>query len=236
MFGTSIVRQFEAIGARARVNVTGLRFEIDLTADRYGDLYELRIPLDGSAIVRVPDVERHERQLLLAASSPVHGWSQKFLCGHDEFHWFVAALPRKPEADNVHEAFEALKPRQVLLEQERKRVRRRKKQRRRTTAYLRQGEWFFVPRPNLAVTPRNVRHNEVLVRDGGTPHMVEWLYRPPGQNALFARGLISHPDHRALHLENWYQVFRNMEVTPVEQPLAHRMWLQTQPWKVGFVD
>jgi len=236
MYGNSIVRQFEAMGARARVTLAGLRFEIDIIADRHSDLFDLRIPLDGSVIVRVPDVEKRNRQLLLAAGSSTHNWQQKFLCGHDERDWFVAALPQKPETGSVREAFEALKPRGVLREQERKGIPRRQKQRRHTAAYLRQGEWFFVSRPNLVVVAANVRHNDVLVRDGGTPHVVEWLYRPSGRNALFARGLVLHPDHKDLRLELWHQVFRNMEAQPIEQPVSHRMRLAERPWNVRFVD
>ena len=125
MYGNGIVRQFQAMGARARITLAGLRFEIDIVNDRYGDLFDLRVPLDGSVTLRVHDVEQRDRQLLLAAQSPMQKWAQKFLCGHDERDWFVAALPQKPDVISVQEAFEALKPRAVLLEQERKGVARR---------------------------------------------------------------------------------------------------------------
>jgi hypothetical protein len=236
MYGSSVVRQFQTMGARARITLAGLRFEIDIIADRFGDLFDVRIPLDGSVIVRVPDVEKRGRQLLLATESVTQNWRQKFLCGHDERDWFVAALPQKPEAGSVREAFEALKPRGVLREQERVGVARRQRQRRRTTAYSRQGEWFFVPRPDVVVVAKNVRHNDVLVRDGGTPHVVEWLYRPGGRDALFARGTVQHPDHESLRLEQWHQVFRNREAQPIEQAVSQRMRVEARPWKVRYVD
>jgi hypothetical protein len=238
MYGNGIVAKFQAMGARARVTLAGLRFEIDIVADRYGDLFDLRVPLDGSATLRVQDVEQRDRQLLLAVQSPMQQWAQKFLCGHDERDWFVAALPQKPDVINVQQAFEALKPRAVLLEQERKGVARRQRRRRHTAAYIRQGEWFFVPVPNLVVQPQNVRHNDVLVRGKGRPHIVEWLYRPRGRNGLFARGSVSHPDHNTIRLEQWHQVFRNNEVEPVEQLASNRMQLArpVQPWSVAFID
>jgi len=39
----------------------------------------------------------------------------KFLCGHDERHWFVAAVPGRG-VSNVRTAMEALKPAAVRLE------------------------------------------------------------------------------------------------------------------------
>jgi hypothetical protein len=238
MYGNSIVRKFQAIGARARVALIGLRFEIDIATDRYGDLFDLRVPRDGSVTVRVHDIEQQDRQLLLAAQSPMQQWGQKFLCGHDERDWFIAALPQEPEVTSVNEAFEALKPRAVLLEQEHKGIARQQRRRRHTAAYLRQGEWFFVPRPSLVVQPKCISHNSVLVRDHGTAHIVEWLYRPSGQSAIYARGSVSHPDHKTIRLEQWHQVFRNNEVEPVEQPASNRMQLAplVQPWSVGFID
>ena len=238
MYGNSVIRQFEKMGARARVILTGLRFEIDVIADRRGDLFDLRVPRDGTVIMRVDDIERRERQLLLAVRNPTQKWSQSFLCGHDERDWFIAALPKKPEATNVKEAFEALKPRAVLVEQERKAISRRQRLRRHTSAYHRQGEWFFVPRPNLAVEPRRIRHNDVLARERAAPHIVEWLYRPTGSTALFARGSVSHPDHNEIHLDLWHQVFRNREIEEIEQPLSNRMkpTPPPQPWHLRFVD
>jgi hypothetical protein len=238
MYGNSVVRQFEAMGARARVLLTGLRFELDIITDRNGELFEVRVPQDGTVIMRVDDVEKRNRQLLLAVRNPTHQWSQRFLCGHDERDWFVAALPKKPEATSVKEAFEALKPRAVLAAQEWMGIPRRQRQRRHTAAYLRQGEWFFVPRSELIVEPRQVRHKDILVRARGTPHIVEWLYRPSGSTALFARGTVSHPDHKDIQLKLWHQVYRNREVEAVEQPMANMMPLapKQQPWNLQYID
>jgi hypothetical protein len=69
-----------------------------------------------------------------------------------------------------------MKPAIVLREQKRKGVKHRR-HRRKTAAYVRQGEWFFLPRPNMHVGELAVRNGQ-LVRAGGKPHRVEWLYCP----------------------------------------------------------
>jgi hypothetical protein len=74
-------------------------------------------------------------QLRVEVTHRGFGVNQKYQCGHDEFHWFVAAIPDRPNARTVPEAMEALKPKAVLREQRRKRVKRQRRVKRRTTAY-----------------------------------------------------------------------------------------------------
>jgi hypothetical protein len=46
----------------------------------------------------------------------------------------------------------------------------------------RQGEWFFLPAPDLKVDARLILHNEPLVRGtGGKPHWAEFCYRTGGE-------------------------------------------------------
>jgi len=53
--------------------------------------------------------------------------------------------------------------------------------RRRTDAFLRQGEWFFLPRPWLTVDDWLVLKDEPMRRGAGKPHRCEFLYRIGGQ-------------------------------------------------------
>ena len=120
---------------------------------------------------------------------------RRYLCGHDEREWFVAAVPGNSVA-NVRQAMEALKPAIVRFEQDRKGVRGHDRLRRRTAAYTRQGEWFFVPRPRLAPKPSLVLRNEPISRgNGGKPHWVECLYREGGETVMvssqYPQGLTS---------------------------------------------
>ena len=212
MFGQALRKQFTAMGAEAQVQVGGDRFEIDI--DRPNETFALRLPGDGSVTAKVLDVDRKRRQLLLDVNHREFDMRQKYLCGHDEFDWFVAALPERKGVANVQEAMEALKPQAVLDEQQKKRVKRRRRRRRKTTAYVRQGEWFFVPRPDLTVVDEQVEKNGELVRGAGKPHRVQLLFRVRSADETYVRGWVAHPDHSTLHLDVWHQVFRNTEAEP----------------------
>jgi hypothetical protein len=92
----------------------------------------------------------------------------------------------------VPAAMEALKPQLVRLLQARVGLRPRDRNRRRNAAFVRQGEWFFVPVPDLTVDPRLVLAHEPLQRGNGSkPHRVEQLYRFGGQLVYVSR---HHPN------------------------------------------
>jgi hypothetical protein len=206
---------FDAIGADVLVEVAGNAFEIDVRHSGDREFYQLQYPLGDTIQAEAVDVKPRLRHLVL----DVTGWrlpiSGRFLCGHDERHWFVASLPFARRTMTVLGAMEALKPAVVLREQHRKGVRHRR-YRRKTAAYVRQGEWFFLPRPMMHVGEQAIRTGE-LVRPGGKPHQVEWLFRPEGRDETFVRGAVSHPDHQTIHLQVWHRVVQNNEVEPAPQ-------------------
>ena len=68
----------------------------------------------------------------------------------------------------------------LAVEQKVKRAKNRL--RRRNQAFVRQGEWFFVPAPNLSVDETWVHRNEPISRGRGSkPHMCQYLYRTGGE-------------------------------------------------------
>jgi hypothetical protein len=107
---------------------------------------------------------------------------------------------------------EALKPAAVLRAQNQKGVKHRR-HRRKTKAYVRQGEWFFLPRPMMHVGELATRNGQ-LVRRGSKPHLAEWFYRPQGRDEVFVRGAVSHPDHETVYLQVWHRVVQNDEADP----------------------
>ena len=48
---------------------------------------------------------------------------------------------------------------------------------RRTAAFVRQGEWFFIPRPAFRMDVRLALRNEPIRRGAGKPHLCQYLYR-----------------------------------------------------------
>jgi hypothetical protein len=93
----------------------------------------------------------------------------------------------------------------VLAAQARKGLKGRHRNRRHNRAFIRQGEWFFIPEPNLVVDPKLVLGNEPLARGRGKPHWAEFLYRSGGENVYvcfeFPQGL-SESAYRRLIAEN----------------------------------
>jgi len=209
---TEIRHAFDAIGADLIVETAGKVFEIDVRRDAGREAFRLRYPWSDVITAEALDVKPKHRHLVLDVS----GWrlpiSGRYLCGHDEQHWFVANLPISHRTTTVRGAMEALKPDVVLREQKRLGVKHRR-HRRKTAAYVRQGEWFFLPRPMMHVGDHAVRNGQ-LVREGGKPHRVEWLYRPEGSDETYVRGAVSHPDHETIRLQVWHRVVQNNEVQP----------------------
>lgn len=215
---TDIRKAFEAMGAEAVVETAGEVFQIDIQQVDGREVYQLRYPATDLVEADVLDVNPRLRHLVLDITSWGLPIGARYLCGHDEQHWFVASLAFERQTATVRGAMEALKPAIVLREQKRKGVKHRRN-RRKTAAYVRQGEWFFLPRPMMHVGEQSVANGQ-LIRGNGKPHQVQWLYQPEGREETFARGAVSHPDHETIYLQVWHRVVQNNEVEPSENALA----------------
>jgi hypothetical protein len=183
-----IERHFASMGARFKSRVMDIDpwrasdYAIDIRRDAHGPFFELRVPeplspvFDAAVLNAVPE-DRH--LLLLLRREDGEGRKDRFLCGHDEREWFVAAVPGK--ASTVREAKRALQPPIVRAALTQHGVRERDRFLRRNEAFVRQGEWFFVPERWKSVPESLVRRHEPIRRGAGKPHIVEWLYREGGE-------------------------------------------------------
>lgn len=152
---------------------------LDVRRDRDGEYFLVR-KLDEVS-VEVLDVQPQDRHLVLLARVPHrlgHVVKSRFLLGHDERHWFVAAIPEQSPVSTVAAAKQALKPEKVVLEEQS--VRKKFRHRRINKVRVRQGEWFFVPKALVHVDPVRIHKNEPLRRGGGKPHVCQELYRDAG--------------------------------------------------------
>src|SRR2546430_16885802 len=93
---------------------------LDVQADRKGEFFEIVRRPGAEAEVAVLDVQPADRHLLLLVREGKD--KSKFLCGHDERHWFVAGIPEAAPVGTVRQAIEALKPAEVLPAQSRNRL------------------------------------------------------------------------------------------------------------------
>lgn len=209
--------KFERIGARAafrplvrnRWRPQAGPVVIDVRHDRHGEFFDIQT--DDSADLEVLDVKPKDRHLLLMVRQPAErpglpDTKDKFLCGHDERHWFVAGVPEAAPVSNVVTAKEALKPDLVRSLESGKKGKRKNRQRRKTDIFVRQGEWFFIPAPDVRISDKLVLNNEPINRGvGSKPHICEFLYRDGGTTVYVCH---RHPnglttdEHRKLLKKN----------------------------------
>lgn len=174
---------FERMGARVKIRETvswSHPAGIDIRSDRRGEYFDIGVDPSDQVEYEVVDIRPRQRHLLLMARR--NNGKQKFLCGHDERHWFVCAVPGD-SVRNVVNALEALQPAEVRGAVSQKVKRTKNRLRRRNEAFVRQGEWFFIPAPELVVNPKLVLRNEPISRGGGSKaHMCQFLYRTGGES------------------------------------------------------
>jgi hypothetical protein len=218
-----LARPFTAIGAQIEVEIDTPRvrrfgrplsrlnmvqdFTLDVRQDNKGERFALlvRPNLEEVLEFQALDVQPERRHLLLLAKrldrSDMDS-KQKFLCGHDERHWFVAAVPNARSVTRIEEAMEALKPQAAIRSQKRHGVKAKDWNDRHNKGFLRQGEWFFLPMPDFTPPdPKMILRDEPIRRSGGKPHIVEHLYRFGGDhvyvNDRYPSGL-TETNYRAL--------------------------------------
>jgi len=191
--------KFEAMGARLKVGPlvasrrpsVGREISVNILRDRKGEYFELLTAPGNSFRVEALDVRPKDRHLLLMVARTDGGTAapdgkQKFLCGHDERSWFVAAVPGA-SASTVTTAMEALKPAGVREAQSRHKVKAAHRNRRKNRGFVRQGEWFFVPCPDMQVAARHVLRDEPMQRSGGKAHWAEFAFRTGGETVYVSR-------------------------------------------------
>ena len=165
-----------------RTWIDPVNYAVDIRRDRDGAFFELRVPTHLSETVEATVLQsepKHRHLLLLIRKTDEKPQLDRFLCGHDEREWFVAAEPGG--ASSVRQAMDALQPKDVRDALARNHVSSRKRYERKNRAFRRQGEWFFVPEPSLVVDNKLILSNEPLRRGAGKPHLVEQLYRTGGE-------------------------------------------------------
>jgi hypothetical protein len=178
-------------------------YSLDVQRDSKGaERFILTVPskIEEAISVDILQTVPKERHLLLMVRKPGEP-IDRFLCGHDEREWFVAAVPGK--VSTVNDAKESLKPAAVRAVQASAKLGSKKSNQRKNKAFRRQGEWFFIPRGTLVFDDKLVLRDEPIARTGGKPHMVEILMRTGGQTVYLCS---NHP--RPVFAEQRNKLFR----------------------------
>jgi hypothetical protein len=200
-----VVEAFQQIGARASVSKVSWKsfrgmsapvsvgrfgdFALDIRSDSVGELFDLTFRSEDQ--VDVLDVQPGDAHLLLRVGSRLREEPGTFLCGHDEKHWFIAAVPEREKVRSVQQAKDALKPAEVWESMQEHPVPMTHRDRRKTAAFVRQGEWFFIPRPEADFRRRDVLRYEPIRRGAGKPHVCQFVYRYGGETVYVNH---DHPD------------------------------------------
>jgi hypothetical protein len=189
---------------------------LDVRQDRHGEYFLISRAQASTTELVVLDVQPRDRHLLLLSRSAAE--KHRFLLGHDERHWFVAGIPESTPVSRVRDAKQALKP--DLVQSSERGVRTKYRDRRSNAARIRQGEWFFVPAPQVRVELLLVLRNEPIARGGGKPHVCEELYRFGGETVYVSPGApngLTDEQYKALSEGersrwNWRVMRRNPKV------------------------
>lgn len=249
MDAKTLEAKFAALGARFRVEERSPRriwggrawwqssppskriaIDIEETDDRSGERFVIRCDAGMAAEVEVEvlDARPRDRHLLLLARD--EDGKSKYLCGHDERHWFVAAIPESAPVGTVEQAKEALKPEPVRIAQAKARVPSRARQKRKNEAFRRQGEWFFLPEPEFRPDPRELLRNEPFRRGRGKAHRAEFAHRSGGDTVHVSRkhpNGLTNAEHRAFlkaipEARNWdWRVMTRDAVLRVKGKIRH---------------
>jgi hypothetical protein len=267
---------FAQMGARVKVREVPSRwtqgdrswispqdYSLDIRRDGKGEFFELRVPthLSDALDVTVMQSEPKQRHLLLfVRKEGDKPQLDRFLCGHDEREWFVAAVPGG--ASSVRQAMDTLQPAPVRQALASHKVSSHKRYSRKNRAFRRQGEWFFVPEPTMVVDPKLVLRNEPLRRGAGKPHLVEQLFRTGGETVYVSpahpNGLLPAEYKRLLKSDPsaarwfWRKMRRDMDVyargavshsdhATITLPCWHRVMMNTETQSrtmrnVAFLD
>jgi len=235
-------------------------YALDIVTDKQGQLFQMQLSAEREAQldVQVLQCQHHERHLLLLVKTPEA--KDRFLCGHDEREWFVAAVPGG--ASSVLQAKLALQPNGARVAADGANLNLRQRTRRHNRAFIRQGEWFFVPAPALRVDEKLILRNEPISRGGGKPHLVAEVYRSGGESVYvcprFPNGVTVQEYHKTLAQNReakgwgWQQRVRNAGVyargsvrhrdhATITLHEWHQVWMNTenatrQKANVAFID
>lgn len=192
----TLADKFRRMGARVRIRTNDSpvgNVRVDVLSDKKGEFFDLLINAgnDGANTeVSILDVQPEDRHLLLLAKTGEgrERSKAKFLCGHDERHWFVAAIPEAAPVGTVMQAKQALKPREIRETENRKGFRNKQRNTRKNEVYLRQGEWFFLPATGKDFPKEWEIRDEPLSRGRGSkPHIAQFCVRTGGETVYVNR-------------------------------------------------
>jgi len=191
---STLEKQFARIGATlvvrpmARPNrwrPNPRRYDVNVLTDpKHGEHFVISASADAPDM-RVLNADPDNRHLVLHIAGAEGG--ERFLCGHDERHWFAAAVADR--VSTVRDAKRSLLPKELRDAG----LSDRTVNTRHNEVFKRQGEWFFVPINEGSLRARGefgtVLKDEPLLRNrNAKPHLCSEVVRFGGTPVVIYRG------------------------------------------------
>jgi hypothetical protein len=180
-----LVKRFRHIGAnlvvrQARLASRARPYDLNIDRDKkHGEHFRLIVTPDAPEL-HVLQADRDDRHLLLHVAGEAGG--ERFLCGHDERHWFAAAIGAR--VSTVLDAKRALLPEPLRAANITVDILNR----RHSDVFKRQGEWFFVPVDRQFEEPQIIRNEPVFRDRRSKPHLCWELVRFGGTPVVLYKG------------------------------------------------
>jgi hypothetical protein len=200
--------------------------QLVLFVDEPERAFEVRVPR-RSAIPADAEIVREDKHSVWTRQYTT-GRARHFLCGMDEAHLFIALLP--DAARSVAAAHATL--RDALVDELEEHA---------PAPTVRQGEWFFVALPDdearevaylarkvLRVTRRVGIAEAARITRVGRPHVADEVLvlggaYARGDERVYVRGAVRHPDHATIVFDDWRRVIANREA--IEAPPVGVDWI-----------
>jgi hypothetical protein len=141
----NIQKKFEEIGAKVLIkenNISDRDFSVGIVDRKAEEVFSISMKKHDIEL-QVLQTRKDIRHLLLMAKNKKHNTHEKFLCGYDERHWFLVGVD--DDVRNVDHAMASLKPGYINFRQKITKVKPKNINKRHNKAFIRQGEWFFLP-------------------------------------------------------------------------------------------
>jgi hypothetical protein len=221
-----VVKQLESIGARVKISEpnswqTNKDFTIGVSRDKEGEYFDIHARKAVELLIL--DTQKNDKHALLLAKIPGEKGKvtkERFLCGHDERHWFSATIPAV--VTSVVQAKQSLKPTELVNLEVQHGIRtkdshKRHKKLKSGVKVLRQGEFFFIPNPSFSVKANmtEILKNEPMRGGGSHFHHAQFLCRCGGHQVYVRGSAILSPDEYNKLGAKEKKHFRSMVADPI---------------------
>lgn len=178
---TTTRRRFSTLQPTPRPFVAGV------SRDKKGEFFDIQVN-ENTKITLLDTDGDHALLLFKTPNENPHQPPAKdrIMIGHDERQLFIAGIPDSAGPSTIFQAKESLKP--IEVREFEKKIGVKDKQARHARGKKvslkrrRQGDFFFIPKPDMEFTDEFINRKEPIGRNIGTSHICEELVRTGGEN------------------------------------------------------